>query len=107
MGTVHLSQTSPSRTVQARVGEDLVLELDENPTTGYTWTAESADADALQLATGSYRAGDGAFAGAAGKRQFHFIATMPGEVQLSFRLARPWEQDAAAARITVAVQVRS
>jgi inhibitor of cysteine peptidase len=74
--------------IEARVGDELVLQLAENPTTGYRWQPEpgllaSAQEDHFEPATGA--------TGAGGVRTLRFFLSMPGSSDLAFCLRRPWE----------------
>ena len=74
--------------IEARVGDELVLQLVENPTTGYRWQADSglqpsAREDHFEPAAGA--------TGAGGVRTLRFFLSSPGSLYLAFCLRRPWE----------------
>lgn len=74
--------------IEARVGDELVLQLGENPTTGYRWQPESA----LQAPAREDRFEPAAEAtGAGGVRTLRFFLSNPGSSDLAFCLCRPWE----------------
>lgn len=71
-------------------GEEVLVELDENATTGFSWTAEGYAADSLALADTRFIAPSTTAVGAAGKRHFRFQARAAGVSRLEFRLTCPW-----------------
>ena len=101
-----IGDSDRGRTITVALHEELCLELPENATTGYTWSAPTFDHHVLaQLQDETVAASSGAI-GAGGSRRFTFRAIAIGRtaVQLSYR--RPWERNAAPAKtyeITVAV----
>lgn len=74
--------------IEARVGDELVLQLVENPTTGYRWQPDSE----LQLPAREdhYVPAAGA-TGAGGVRTLRLLLSSPGSFDLAFSLRRPWE----------------
>jgi inhibitor of cysteine peptidase len=84
----HLSTAQSGCLIEARVGDELVLQLPENPTTGYRWQPESG----LQVSAREDRFEPAAEApGAGGVRTLRFFLSIPGSSDLSFSLRRPWE----------------
>ncbi len=75
---------------EARLGEDVVVTLGENPTTGYRWHLIDP-AGALQITDDSYDASS-QLAGASGTRRLTLRATTTGDVQLVLHKRRSWEQ---------------
>jgi inhibitor of cysteine peptidase len=73
-----------------RVGDDVVLRLPENPTTGYRWTLSTSADDALSLESDTYVPGE-AKPGTPGVRVFRLRATAPGTVELRLHRRRRWE----------------
>jgi predicted secreted protein len=98
------------RTLVLKPGQELVVRLASNPTTGYRWTLGDASVTALAMsATPAYRqdpAAEGVM-GAGGVETWRFLAIAPGRAKLSLEYRRPWEHDAAPAEaIVFDVQVR-
>lgn len=85
-----LGTTDDGASVSAVVGDTLLLELEENPTTGYRWDAASAGS-ILELIDDDFTVGEGI--GAGGIRRLRFIARSPGQLTLSLPLVRSWERD--------------
>jgi inhibitor of cysteine peptidase len=79
--------------VHVRVGDEVVLRLPENPSTGYRWQLEPPHGS-LELADDAYvRPRDGAV-GSGGERHFTLRATNSGQAEIQLRLARSWERQA-------------
>jgi inhibitor of cysteine peptidase len=88
---VILDERDRDRTVEVPIGGVLDVRLQENPTTGYSWTVEAADG--LERVGDSFEAG-GAALGAAGVRVFRFRAARPGSLELRLKHWREWEGEA-------------
>jgi inhibitor of cysteine peptidase len=86
---VELVQADSGARRTVRVGEDLVVVLAENPTTGYRWFADVDDA-LLQALDDSYD-GPSEPRGAPGTRQLVFRALREGPARLRLEKKRPWE----------------
>ncbi len=76
-----------------RVGDVLVVELPENATTGYVWTAEEVPDELVPLPDGTPDPAAPLRAGAARGRLLRFGAGRPGTGELLLRHARAWEAD--------------
>lgn len=96
--TQHDSGTSRS----VRVGEEITVALDENPTTGYRWHSE-VDGARLALTADGYE-GPTRPMGAGGTRRLTFTPLQPGPAQLRLVNRRAWE-DKVAAEFTVMLDV--
>lgn len=81
--------------VAAHVGDDVVVRLPENPTTGHVWSP-ALEPDHLSLQSDDYVPGmiTSTRPGAGGERVFRFRADRPGEGALRLELRRPWESRA-------------
>lgn len=75
----------------ARLGEDIVVALPENPTTGYRWSVE-VDPAALNLIDDQYE-GPTTPRGAAGTRRLTFSPRKSGAVHLRLVKKRAWEKE--------------
>ena len=75
----------PSQKISVNVGQEFIVELDENPTTGYRWQ-EEFDNSFLELVEHKYepasepKEGKPPMLGAGGTRSFHFKALKKGNV---------------------------
>jgi predicted secreted protein len=94
MPAVVLTRQDHGRTIKASVGAALSLQLDESPTTGYTWVDRSAG-DLLKLERSDFSL-DGAAVGGGGRRSFLFSIGAPGTASLRLVLVHAWEADALA-----------
>jgi inhibitor of cysteine peptidase len=81
--------------IQARVGEELVITLQSNPSTGYRWMLEdSLDAGLLRLAGRTYVPDQPVRVGSGGHEQFTFVGVAPGETTLRLRYSRDIQRSA-------------
>jgi inhibitor of cysteine peptidase len=74
-----------------RAGDELVVALPENPTTGYRWYPD-VDTDALAQEE-DHNEGPVERRGAPGTRYLAFRALRPGPTRLRLIKKRPWEAD--------------
>lgn len=89
--------------VSATVGDELKLELAENPTTGFRWQPTGIDDRTLQLRGDDFVPAAGAAIGGGGRRLFRWAVLRPGVTDVRLELKRPWE--AAAPRSTFGIRV--
>ena len=82
-----MSAASP---IHLNVGDFTVIELVEQPTTGYRWHVESDTS--LVLCRSEWLASEEAI-GSAGTRQFTFHAVKAGNAQVRAKLWRAWVGD--------------
>ena len=85
MESIELSEADNTKTIVVGAGQQVVLRLPENPTTGYRWEAP----DGLVVIDDEYRPPDGSAVGGSGERIFT-IASPTSCVEVSFALTRPW-----------------
>jgi inhibitor of cysteine peptidase len=106
--TVSAAQSGTS--VALASGQDLVVRLPSNPTTGYRWIyVEPKDAVLRVDGPSSFEAAQSSAGavGAGGTEIWKLAPLKPGQQQLRFEYRRPWEQDVAPAQIaTYAVTVK-
>lgn len=91
-----LSEADDGTTLEAAPGDALVVRLRENPTTGYRWTLDEVDGDAVTLERDDFETSEGAGVGSGGRRIFTFSAVGPGSASIALKLWRRWEGDASA-----------
>jgi inhibitor of cysteine peptidase len=87
--TLHLREADNGTSVRVPLSEEIVLELEENPTTGYRWVIETTG-DAVEEIESSYVASSSAIGGG-GHRSVRFIATHPGTSEIRAAQRRSWE----------------
>lgn len=95
-----LTRADSGNTVDLRVGERLLVRLEESPTTGFAWTREGGN-DALVQQDSDF-APASAGVGGGGLRSFLFMAEKAGVVQLRLRLWRAWEGDSSVIEVFTA-----
>jgi inhibitor of cysteine peptidase len=74
------------------VGQEFIIALGSNPTTGYSWQA-SYDEGMLELVESTYDAGETGddVVGAGGVELFRFLALEVGETEITLVYAQHWE----------------
>lgn len=81
-----ISEADVSSSHQLSVGEEVLLRLPENPTTGFRWQLTQSGNGRLRLLTDRFESGASGSGtpppGAAGFRALHFIAEAGGDVKL-------------------------
>ena len=99
-GTVFTS--SP---VSVKAGQEFLIALPSNPTTGYSWTAKSSNGN-VTVYGAAYQAPAKAMPGAGGQQIFVSAANKVGSATITFSYARPWEKGKKPARtMTFSVNV--
>jgi inhibitor of cysteine peptidase len=79
-------------TLALRVGESLLLQLPENPTSGYRWAFARLDDTRLTVDDAAYRSDDPR-PGTGGVATWTLRARAPGQPQVELKRWRPWEGD--------------
>lgn len=93
-----------SGTAEVDPGDEVVVRLPENASTGYLWSVVSVGAG-LELVGDATAPPAGGGPGAAGERVVRLRAAAPGRAVVLLRLARPWEPAPAEERqVTVTVR---
>jgi predicted secreted protein len=107
---ITVTEADLHRTVMLRAGQEVVVRLASNRTTGYRWSLVAADDPVLALLASPVYVPDPAAAGAVGvggTEVWRLSAFRAGAQTLSFEYRRPWERDTAAARtVSLSVTVR-
>jgi inhibitor of cysteine peptidase len=85
-----LTAADNGRTVELRVGGDVVLRLPENPATGYRWAVDAVDETFVDIKEGQYRAASNTLGGG-GEAQWTVHAKAPGLTQVKLKHWRHWE----------------
>lgn len=81
---------------QVQAGQTFMLDLNSNPTTGFTWMTKNAgDENIISLLGSAYQTevsdNQPVVAGQGGKQYWYFKALQPGTTDLQLVYARPWE----------------
>jgi inhibitor of cysteine peptidase len=82
--------------VEARVGDAIVVELPENPTTGYRWAFHRIDSGVLVLEASNFKSPPGVAMGASGQRSLLLRVTGEGRAEVELKLWRDWEGEESA-----------
>jgi inhibitor of cysteine peptidase len=97
-----ITEASDGKEIKAAVGQILVVELPSNRTTGYGWSQPATTDTVLE------RLGEPDFVrdtapsgmvGTSGKDVFRYRAAKAGQETLRLEYARPWEKNAAPAKV--------
>ena len=90
MSTVSLGAVDHGRTVDADVGDVIVVRLSENPTTGYRWSLEPVDESLLENEGDAFVPESGAAMGSTGTRRFQLRAKSAGTTPIRAKHWREW-----------------
>lgn len=78
--------------IEVNLGEEFVIVLDRNATTGYQWAVENYDNKFITFIESKYEP-SGDATGAGGKSVWTFKANNQGKTIISMKYSRPWEKD--------------
>lgn len=105
--TVTLTMADQGVARDAVVEQNVLLQLEETPSTGYRWTLEASPPEAIEILAIRWVAPTGGGVGAAGKREFSLRTKAPGEIRLSLKLWREWQgESSATSRLEFILRVR-
>lgn len=93
-----LTAQDHGKLIKCQTRQELTVELESNPSTGYTWQVITGDTLHLRLLRDEYLPGSAERMGAAGKQRFHFQALAPGRSPLLLEYRRAWEKEAEPAK---------
>jgi len=92
--TVVKTYDDAGQEIDIDVGQEFIIALGSNPTTGYSWQA-SYDETMLELVGGepTYEADEEGedVVGAGGVEYFRFLALEAGETEITLTYEQPWE----------------
>jgi inhibitor of cysteine peptidase len=86
---MNLTAQDSGRSLNVALHVTLVIELAENPTTGFRWQVLETGAPVLRLGNDSFRRGSSAAVGAGGTRVLEFSTESAGAASLRIGYARP------------------
>jgi inhibitor of cysteine peptidase len=108
MTTIRLTQADKGKSITAHSGDEVIITLPENPTTGYRWAIDQTDATILEAQGSTFSSMPGGGVGNGGTRTFTFTARQPGTAHLQLKLLRAWQGDSSIIdRFDVTIQVQS
>jgi len=98
--TMNLTENDNGGQVTLKMGQEMLVRLGSNPSTGFRWQVEKVDEAVLQqVGMAQYEPaepGGTLKPGQAGQETMRFQATGAGQTNLILAYRRPWEDDAAA-----------
>ena len=88
---VRVTQDQNNQSVTLASGQTLVIELQGNPSTGYTWQMVQMPNQAVLLPDGTKEANSSAYGNDSNveTQYIRFVATQPGETNVSLNYVRP------------------
>jgi len=106
--TVTLREVDTGRSVELKRGDQLILELEGNPTTGFRWEIKEVDIDILkQQGEMEFKSDPKGMMGGGGFSVFTFSASRAGSTALQLVYRQRWDKEAPAAKafqVMVSVQ---
>jgi inhibitor of cysteine peptidase len=98
MALLRLTDIDNGKSLEARQGDEIILRLPENATTGYRWHIDRANAVIEQEQTSYHldpniQTDPNTQFGRGGVREFRFRAKANGTARLELKLWQPWEGD--------------
>lgn len=103
---VTLGEGDSGHTIKVNVGQQIIVKLPSNQTTGYSWSTATLGG-LEQVGKATYKASETtAVVGSGGTQSFTFSGRHQGSGQLTLEYRRPWEKGTPAAQTwTVVVSV--
>lgn len=103
-----MNVTESGQQVELAPGDSLVITLDSNATTGFSWSvAGISDEDVVDEVSNEYQAPDSELVGAGGQEVWTFEALDAGTSTIEMQYSRSWEtgvEPAATFNVTVVVK---
>lgn len=104
---LQFDERSNGKKIELRIGDDFMIILHENPTTGFRWNAISSGEPVCSLLDHNFAAVMNS-PGNDGSHSWHFQAVKVGSAKIEFAYQRSWEQVAQPAQsFTLSVYVRT
>jgi Predicted secreted protein len=89
---VNLTSADKGSQVSVKVGDQIVISLDGNPSTGFTWEAQELDTAIFQqVGEAAFESSNPGLVGAGGTLTLTFKALKAGTASLELVYLRPWE----------------
>jgi inhibitor of cysteine peptidase len=92
-----LTMADTDRSINLETGQEMILRLPSNPTTGYRWEIETLNLDLLQpIGEAEFvpdEPGGEQLVGVGGVEVFQFLALAPGTTDLRLIYHRTWESE--------------
>ncbi len=89
---VYVSEEDSGRAVSLSEGQDLVVTLTSNPSTGYGWSYQSSTSGVLSpVGETEYLPDEPVRIGSGGRERLRFTALRAGRTTLVFQYRQPWD----------------
>jgi predicted secreted protein len=92
MSLLQFDENSNGNEIELHVGEEFVIILHENPTTGFRWNPISIGESVCTLLENSFDL-IGSTPGNGGIHSWHFQTVKEGSSKIEYAYRRSWEQD--------------
>jgi inhibitor of cysteine peptidase len=90
----------PVAGVSVAAGERFAIELEGNPTTGFSWEiAEPYDEAVVTFLGEDYEPDDSGLVGSGGVERLSFVAGEPGSTTIVLEYVQPWDEEAEPAEL--------
>jgi inhibitor of cysteine peptidase len=107
VGNLSVDDSYSGKQVELSVGQSLVVTLESNASTGYSWyLAQNSDGSVLDNTGNEYVAPQTTLVGAGGKEEWTFKALKEGTSTISMGYSRPWESTPPAETFDLTVVVK-
>lgn len=92
---IRVTSGDANKEIAAKVGEFIVIELDSNATTGYSWSELPGRTDSVLESKGDDYVAQPrpGMLGGGGKAYFRYLVKEAGTAEIKLGYARPWEKD--------------
>jgi inhibitor of cysteine peptidase len=90
---VKLGVSDNGSQIKLNKGQMLVITLEANPTTGYTWEVAESNTSIMRQVGAIEFQSESSAPGAGGVQTLHFEAVNAGQTPLKLVYHRPWEKD--------------
>lgn len=107
MANLKITEAQNGKSVTARIGDTIALQLGENPTTGYQWAIKQIDPSILVQQRDEYQSSSN-MPGSSGTRTIVFRAAAQGITTIALTNERSWEPaNPANQQFSVTIDVQS
>jgi inhibitor of cysteine peptidase len=89
---IRITKVDEGKTIEVKAGGEIVVELEGNPSTGYTWETKDLDVSLLQqIGETAFKSSNPGLIGSGGTLTLIFKALKAGKATLTLIYHRPWE----------------
>ena len=93
------AKSSSAKTIEVSLGQDAVITLEANHTTGYQWQlAKPLEGDLLEFVDTKYIPAETGLIGSGGEEVWTFKTLKKGKAEVCLKYVQPWEKDKPPAR---------